>query len=254
MATDYKLLRPAHTLAEIGDTLLKQPLQTQEEFDAFYSDQYGNARGVDRISHLWVELVRSIRRAPFHGFVMGHPGVGKSTEISRLLLKTGQHFRPIRVSAASELRPGDFRIHDLLWLMILRILTETKSPVIIGFSEKLSPGLLEDVRKELSQRLVKTLGISDKELEGGLDLKLFAKIRATLKISRQRTEETVEYTYSALSDLLEVVNRVFTECNEVLQSEKGQEWILVVEDFEKLGVEAEPLRHLFFDYGLLLEQ
>ena len=70
----------------------------------------------------------------------------------------------------------------------------------------------------------------------------------------QRTEETTEYNYSALSDLLEVVNRVFTECNQVLQSEKGQEWILVVEDFEKLGVEAESLRHLFFDYRLLFEQ
>ena len=106
----------------------------------------------------------------------------------------------------------------------------------------------------MSQRLVKILGISDKELEGGLDFKLFAKIRATLKISRQRTEETIEYTYSALSELLDVLNRVFAECNEVLQSEKGQEWILVVEDFEKLGIEAEPLRRMFFDYRPLFEQ
>lgn len=186
MAPNYSLLRPARTLSEIGDTLLKQPLETQQELDTFYSDKYGNARGVDRISHLGVELNRSFRRAPFHGFVMGHPGVGKSTEISRLLLGRRQHFRPIRISAAGDLHPGDFRIHDLLWLIIVRVLTETKSPVISGFSNNLSPGLLEDVRKELSQRLVKTLGISDKELEGGLDLKLFAKIRATLKISRQR--------------------------------------------------------------------
>jgi len=106
----------------------------------------------------------------------------------------------------------------------------------------------------MSHRLVKTLGINDREFEGGLDAKLFAKIRATFKISRKRTEETTEYTYSALSDLLDVVNRVFTECKQVLQSETGQEWIVVVEDFEKLGVEAEPLRRLFFDYRLLLEQ
>jgi hypothetical protein len=254
MATDYTLLRPARTLAEIGDTLLKRPLQTSEEFEAFYSDKYGNARGVDRISHLGVELDRSFRRAPFHGFVMGHPGVGKSTEISRLLLKSSERFRPIRISAAGELHPGDFRIHHLLWLMIVRILTETKSPVISGFSDKLSPGLLDEVRKELSEHLVKILSLSAKDLEGGLDLKLFAKIRATLKISRQRKEETIEYNYSALSDLLDVVNRVFEECNHLLQGEKNQEWILVVEDFEKLGVEAEGLRRLFFDYRLLLEQ
>jgi len=91
-------------------------------------------------------------------------------------------------------------------------------------------------------------------LEAGLSVKLFAKIGATLKISRKRTEETVEYSYSALSDLLNVVNRVFDECNEVLRSEKTQEWIVVVEDFEKLGVEVEPLRRLFFDYRSLFEQ
>src|SRR5207245_3821558 len=141
------------------------------------------------------------------------------TEISRLLLNMGQQFNPNRISAAGELHPGDFHIHDLLWLMIIRILSETKSPVVSGFSDRLSPSLLEDVRNEMSEHLVKTLGISNKELEGGLNVKLFAKIGATLKISRKRTEETVEYSYSALSDLLNVVNRVFDECNEVLRSE-----------------------------------
>ena len=253
LMADEVLLRPARTLAEIGDTLLKQPLQTREEIDAFYSEQYGRARGVNRISHLGVELARSFGRAPFHGFVMGHPGVGKSTEISRLLLDLDNRFWPIRISAAAELHPGDFRIHDLLWLMIVRMLDLTKSPVVSGFSNQLSSGLLDDVRKEMSQTLVKVLGISEREIEGGLDVKLFARIRAALKISRRKTTETVEYNYSALTDLLDVVNRVFDECNEVLKKEKKQEWILVIEDFEKVGIEPELLRRLFFDYRLLLE-
>jgi hypothetical protein len=254
MATADIPLRPARTLAELGDTLFKQPLETQELLDAFYSAEYGQARGVDRISHLGVELTQSFRKAPFHAFVMGHPGVGKSTELTRLLLRHQEQLRPIRISAAGELHPGDFRINDLLWLMLVRLLDATKSPVISGFSDMLSPGLLEDVRRELSQTVVKTLGISDKEVEGGLDFKLFAKIRAALKISRRRSEETTEYSFSALSDLLDVVNRVFDECNAVLLKEKGQEWIILVEDFEKLGIEPEPLRRLFFDYRLLLEE
>jgi len=49
MATNYTLLRPAHTLAELGDTLLKQPLETQEELNTFYSTRYGSARGVDDV-------------------------------------------------------------------------------------------------------------------------------------------------------------------------------------------------------------
>ena len=253
MDAAYKLLKPASTLAEIGDTLLKWPLQTQAELDAFYSSKYSQARGVDRVSHLRVTLERCFNKIPFHGFVMGHPGVGKSTEISCLLLNAAR-FRAIRISAAAELYPGDFRVHDLLWLMIVRILEETGSPTVVGFSEKLPPALLDNVRDQLSQHWVEILGLSNRDLEAGLDFKLLAKIRATLKLSRQRTEKTIQYTYSALSDLLDAVNRVFDECQAILREEKQQEWIVVVEDFEKLGVEADSLRRLFIDHSLLFEQ
>jgi hypothetical protein len=209
---------------------------------------------VDRVGHLGVQLSRCYKGAPFHGFIMGHPGVGKSTEISRLLLGYEQQFRPIRLSAALELFPGKLRIHDLLWLMIARVLDATSSATISGFSENLSPGLLENVREQLSERWIETLGLSKKDLELGLDLKLIAKIRATLKLSRERTEKTAEYTFSALSDLVSVVNQVFIECNEVLRKEKEQDWILVVEDFEKLGVQSDPLRQLFIEYSLLFDQ
>lgn len=250
-----KLLRPARTLAEMGDTLLKQPLQSKDEFDAFYSDKYLAARGIDRTSHLQTAIGRCFHQAPFHSFVMGHPGVGKSTEISRLLLTIGDRFRLIRISAAKELNPSSFGVHDLLWLMIIRVLSETQSPTIMGFSDRLPSGLLEDVRQELSQHWVEILGVKRGEVEGGLDLKLlFAKITASLKLSRQRTEKTVEYIFAGLSDLLEVVNRVFDECNNVLRDEKGQEWILAVEDFEKFGVDADSLRQLFIDNALLFDQ
>ena len=253
-ALEYRILVPASSLVEIEETLRPIPLSTEREIDAFYSEKYRLARGADRMSHLSVQLGRRGGDTPFHGFVTGHPGVGKSTEISKLLLKHADRFRAIRISAATELFPGGFRIHDLLWLMTIRILEATKDPVISGFSEKLSPGLLKDVRYELSERWVKILGLTKGDLEGGLDFKLIARIKATLKISRQKTEETTEYSFSALSDLTQVVNRVFKECNSVLRHEQQKDWIFVVEDFEKLGIEAESLRTLFIDYSRLFEQ
>ena len=60
MATDYTLLRPARTLSEIGDTLLSRELRTEAEFKAFYSDQHGQARGVDRIGHLGFHIRRQL--------------------------------------------------------------------------------------------------------------------------------------------------------------------------------------------------
>jgi len=45
MQTEYTLLQPARTLTEAAATLLKRPLETQEQLEAFYSEKYGRARG-----------------------------------------------------------------------------------------------------------------------------------------------------------------------------------------------------------------
>jgi hypothetical protein len=50
------------------------------------------------------------------------------------------------------------------------------------------------------------------------------------------------------------VNRVFEECNQVLRREMRQEWILVVEDFEKHGIATDSLRKLFVDNSSLFER
>ncbi len=252
MQTEYTLLQPARTLTEAAATLLKRPLETQEQLEAFYSEKYGRARGTDRFAHLRVELTRCFQGAPFHGFIMGHPGVGKSTEISRLFLKVHEKFRAIRMSAAEEIYPGDFRVQDLLWLTIVRMIEATDSPVVSGFSGKLPASLLEDVRKELSQHWVESLGLRAGELEGGLSVPLLAKIRFNLKL--QRTEKTAVYSLPELADLVALVNLVFDACNEVLRQEKKQEWILVIEDFEKHGIATDSLRRLFVDNSLLLER
>jgi hypothetical protein len=249
-----KRLSPANTLVETDETLSPLPLTTREELTAFYSEKYREARGVDRMAHLGLKLSRAYYTRHFHAFVMGHPGVGKSTEISKLLLQESNRFLQIRISAAAEMYPGDFRIHDLLWLMTVRVLEAARTPTISGFSDDLSLSLLDAVKHELSERWVEILGLSQREVEGGLDLKLIARIKATLKLSRKRTEKIAEYSFSAVSDLVQVVNRVFNECNEYLRKQKHQEWILAVEDFEKLGVDPEQLRQLFIDNALLFEQ
>jgi hypothetical protein len=252
MQTEYTLLQPPKTLAEAAATLVKRPLETQDEFDAFYSEKYCRARGIDRFAHLRVELTRCYQRAPFHGFVMGHPGVGKSTEISRLLLRVADRFQAIRLSVATEIYSGDFRLQDLLWLMIVRMIEATDSPTVIGFSGKLPSSLLEDVKTELSQRWIETLGLRAGELEGGFGLPVIAKIRFNLRL--QRTEKKQEYSLPELADLVYLVNRVFEECNQVLRREMRQEWILVVEDFEKHGIATDSLRKLFVDNSSLFER
>jgi hypothetical protein len=50
MQTEYTLLHPARTLTEAAATLVKRPLETQDQFDAFYSEKYCRARGIDGLA------------------------------------------------------------------------------------------------------------------------------------------------------------------------------------------------------------
>src|SRR5438270_3715872 len=55
---------------------------------------------------------------------MGHPGVGKSTEVTRLLERVKDQHAGIRLSIATELNPASFKVFDVLLLMLARLAEE----------------------------------------------------------------------------------------------------------------------------------
>ena len=84
--------RQATSLKDLYEKLSYRPLLTPAELNAFYRPEVNQVRGMDQVERLAARLLAA-RREPFKGFIIGHPGVGKSTEIARLTGKVESQFR-----------------------------------------------------------------------------------------------------------------------------------------------------------------
>src|SRR5712671_350673 len=81
-------------------------------------------RGEDTVARISRKLQQAYKTLPFKAFLMGHPGVGKSTEISRLLEHVKEQHVGVRLSIATELNPASFKVFDVLLLMPARLAEE----------------------------------------------------------------------------------------------------------------------------------
>ena len=116
LPTDYG---PATDLDHLYRTLRPEPLIDAEEFRRYYRGQVNEVRGDDTVARLSLKLQQAYRTLPFKAFLMGHPGVGKSTEVSRLLDRVKAQHVGVRLSIATELNPASFKVFDVLLLMLV---------------------------------------------------------------------------------------------------------------------------------------
>jgi hypothetical protein len=248
-ASSRRLLRttPATTLAEIPQTLHPEALETEEELKAFYQPGIQEARGINRTGQLKICLEDAhAAQLPFKGFFLGHPGVGKTTELSRLLLDVEDRFRALRLSITSELNPGTLRYYDVLLLILIRLVYEVTKPSVIGFEDTDLAAMLEDVRNHLATKWTKHLQVSSAEFSAGLTTPFLLKLFGNIKQGRTRERGSEEYELSFVSELTDLMNRVLQECNRLLKKhQKGHEWVIVLEDLEKIGLAAGALKDLF---------
>src|ERR1022692_4847372 len=93
---------PAKDLGHLHVTLRLEPLENPEELKQYYRGQVNDVRGEDTVSRLSLKLQQAYRTLPFRAFLMGHSGVGKSTEISRLLDRVKDQHVGVRLNIATE--------------------------------------------------------------------------------------------------------------------------------------------------------
>jgi hypothetical protein len=247
----------AESLEDVDRTLSLQPLVTPEEIQAFYRNQLNETRGGDDIvGHLQLGLTKAYQRSTyFKACVMGHPGVGKSTELSRLVQNVGEKFRTIRFSAVSELDPVNFRPLDVLLIMMIEVAQQT-AKVVEPPSARLQEiwdWFAQD--KDTRERVTSTTA----QIEAGTGVKgdslwakvslLFANLRGELKFAATRKTEVVEYRLSRLNDLIEIANRLLDDCNRLLRDADRQEWLFIGEDFDKTSVPTARVEELFLAYS-----
>jgi hypothetical protein len=256
---------PATDLDHLYLTLSPEPLTGEEEFKRYYRPQVNEVRGGDAVVGLSQKLRQAYGTLPFRAFLMGHPGVGKSTEITRLLARVEDQYVGVRLSAASELNPASFKVFDVLLLMLARLAERANELNAIPLEGMLPAQLFTDIQQWFGSEQVERTGTRTigAGVEAGVGMKgdspwaallgLFASAKAEAKYAAERKTKTVEYRLQRLPDLVGYCNRLIDLCDQALKEKTGKEWLLIVEDLDKTVVSPAQLRELFTQYGNVFE-
>src|SRR5947199_2642808 len=196
---------PATTLDQLHLTLRPEPLVDPEEFQKFYRQEVNRVRGEDTVARLSLKLQQAYGALPFKGFLMGHAGVGKSTEVTRLLERVKEQQLGVRLSVATELNPASFKVFDVLLLMLARLVEEAEQKQAIPRGGLLTPDLVSDIAQWVAPAQIKKsrtdtagvgaeagAGVKEGSLWGHL-LGIFASVKAEMKYAAERKAETIEY-------------------------------------------------------------
>ena len=256
---------PATDLDHLHLTLRPEPLMEPEEFKQYYREQVNQVRGEDTVARLSLKLQQAYRTLPFKAFLMGHPGVGKSTEISRLLERVKDQHVGVRLRIATELNPASFKVFDVLLLMLVRLAEEADRIKAVPLGGMLSEHLVSGIEQWFGTEQVKRsraettavgveagAGVKGDSLWAGL-LGLFASAKAEMKYAADRKTETIDYRLQRLPELVDLCNRLIDVCNQTVLEKTGQEWLLVVEDLDKTGISPQQLQELFIQYGTVFQ-
>jgi hypothetical protein len=74
----------------------------------------------------------------------------------------------------------------------------------------------------------------------------FLKLFGNIKQGRTRERGSEDYELSLVSELTDLMNTVLQECNRLLRKhQEGREWVVVLEDLEKIGLSPTALKELF---------
>jgi hypothetical protein len=248
-------ITPAQSLPEVYRTLQPAPLTTPEELNAFYCAELNSVRGGDKVRRLAQGLNRDHGITNFKAFFMGHQGVGKSTELSRLELQIVEKFQVIRFSALNNLDPRNFKSLDIILTMIVDVAERThellkQTPSEIRLREIWDWFATEkETREQASSKSLTIEGGAGPKADSwwGKILGLFATLKGEMKFAQNRKKEIIEYRFNRLPALIEIANRILDECNDLLREATGKEWLFIGEDFDKSAIPRPLIEDLFIN-------
>ena len=198
---------------------------------------------------------------------MGHQGVGKSTELTRLIHQIDHQFCVLRFNAVADLNPGKFSPLDVLLLMMAEVTEKTAAPVSQGGAGCQPPeSRLQEIwdwfasEKEIRGRVTQ----SDIGVEAGAGAKqdslwgkvlgLYASLKGEIKFSASRKQEVVEYRLTRLNTLIDLANHLLDDCNQLLRDVRGCEWLFIGENFDRAGIPSDIIEDLFITYANIFSE
>jgi hypothetical protein len=203
-------------------------------------------RDEDGLRQLTKKLLRKRR---FHGFLCGHVGSGKTTELLRLTRdeKINAFYFPLFVSVKDLKIDSASLTHDALLLGIgLQLLEQT--------SKKQLDRKYADELNQWGKTLVTTFS-KDERIEAEVGAKADAWLvffRSMLKSRNQWKHEEKQILEPKVLDLINILNRMAQE----LLNKTGKNLLVMIDDLEKGDSDAEKQMHqrLFSEYFSVLTQ
>ncbi|MEM6434189.1 MAG: hypothetical protein AAF773_10115 [Cyanobacteria bacterium P01_D01_bin.115] len=175
-------------------------------------------------------------------------------------------FQAVRFSAVTALDPGNFRPLDVVLLLMAEVAEQTAKPVAEGGAgQPPSEYRLREIwdwfaSEERVRTEAQAMAVS---LEAGAGAEseslwakvfgLFAALKGEIKYASTRERTVVEYRVSRLSSLIEVANRLLDECNQLLRTATGKQWLLIGEDFDRAGIPSTRIEELFITYANIFQ-
>lgn len=237
------MLKKATRLEDVYLALAPRPLEPAE-LSEFYQGDINEVRGGDQVISLALDLKRAYGGLHCKRLLMGHPGVGKSTELTRLADQVQARYFLVRFRAFPELNPTQFEAFDLLYAMMHHLVTEAKRQGLGAWFQS-EPGRkqLEAIADWLSD--TKIVETKDRQLGLSLD-----KITSYLRFSSKEVRE--RFLHKPLADLIALMNALLEDVTEAARK-KDREWLFLIEDFDK-GLSKELVQRLFVDYRTVFDQ
>lgn len=242
------------------------PLDTPQDIQEFYVPDLNQVRGGnDRIDRLAIGIRRQMDCGRhFKAFVMGHAGVGISTELSRLQYRMGEKVRTLRLSATLDFDPYNFKPFDIPLRIALGLAELTQQPITEGGAgtpvpDALLRPLLDWFNTE--KTTLKTTTDATGTLSSGIGTKgtLWEKflgfsieLKGEIKRSAGRQKEVIEYRQKSISDLTRLANDIIKDCNSRLRAATGHEWLVIGDDFDKPAISHENILSTFIEQGSAL--
>lgn len=255
---NWFVVRIANSLREIDAVLHPKPLVSKEDLDAWYrgEDRLRELRGTDVAKSLAVGLDRDPGSPPFKAFVMGRSGVGKSTELTRLINLVSDRYQPLRFSVRDQLDPRYFTAFDVILLVCILLAEETakvtgkepEKPIIKELLGWYAEGD-ETTTTETRVAMEAVTGVDTKNTWWDKVVGAFVTLKGGIQYAQTRKHDVVAYKLKRIQPLIDIANRLILNCNHNLREIHGKEWLILGEDADKPGMDQDQVKELFLVHG-----
>ncbi len=208
------------------------PLVTPEKLDRFRVEY-----GTDIIAEI-EQLVDDCTVGNNKIIFTGHRGSGKSTLLGQFCRQVQDRYFVMRFSISDMIEMSDVNHINILFAVAVQLMEEAENRSIkisIKTRKAFYLWFSEHTKFEISEFQ------SALDIEAGIDgsataliIKLFAKIKATLKANHVIREEIKTKFSSRISDLTGRIDDIAT----AIQASSGKEVLVVIDDLDKLSLEV----------------